>query len=129
MKIIFSKFLLAAVLLTFGLLACTKMMTNTYFPNGKAPVLSASSTTIAPVTADSLNTALVLSWTNPKYATDSSTELYIIQIDSSGRNFSKAVSISISGALFDSITSKQLNVIALGFGFSFNVAYNMDIRL
>ena len=124
----YSKYILLGSLLAFVFSACTKT-TNQFFPNGSTPTLSASSTTVTPATADSLKTALTLSWTNPHYATDSATELYTIQIDSSGRNFSKAVTIQVSGALFDSLTGKQLNTIALGYGFSFNVAYKMDIRM
>jgi hypothetical protein len=108
--------------------ACTKMA-NQYYGNGSTPTVTVSSKTIAPPTADSLNNVLTISWTNPHYATDSATELYTIQIDSSGRNFSKAVSIPVSGALYDSMTANQLNNIAIGFGFSTNVAYNIDIRV
>ncbi len=129
MKNNISKFLFAASLVTIGIMACTKMTTNTFFPNGSAPVLNASAKTIVPTPADSLSNALTLTWTNPKYATDSATQLYTIQIDSSGRNFSKAISIAVSGALYDSMTAKQINTIALGFGFSYNVAYNLDVRL
>jgi hypothetical protein len=124
----YSKYILPGVILTMVLASCTKMK-NEYFANGSTPTLSASSTSIAPATADSSSNALTLTWSNPHYATDSATELYIIQIDSSGRNFAKAVSIQISGALSDSLTGTQLNNIATGFGFSFNVAYKMDIRV
>src|SRR6266404_8220378 len=110
-----------ALLLVSAFMACTKQ-TNTNFHNGSAPVLKSSVTTIAPKPADSLKNAVVFSWTNPEYATDSSTVKYILQIDSSGRNFSKAVSITLSGALTDSLSAKQINTIALGFGFSYNVA-------
>jgi hypothetical protein len=116
-------------MITLGIMACTKMTTNPYFSNGKTPVLSLSTTTIVPTPGDSSNNVLMLSWTNPRYATDSATELYTIQIDSSGRNFSKAVNIPVSGALGDTFTAKQINTIALGFGFSYNVAYHMDVRL
>jgi starch-binding outer membrane protein SusE/F len=129
MKKYISAILLIAALIGIGFAACVKKEANTYFANGAAPTLSASATTLAPPVADSLNNLLTLTWTNPHYATDSATELYTIQIDSSGRNFSKAVSIQMSGALVDSFSAEQLNNIAIGFGFSFNVAYKMDIRV
>lgn len=129
MKKNFSLLLFVTCMISFGFFACQKNMTNQFFPNGTTPTLTISTTTIAPPTSDSLNNVMGLSWTNPHYATDSATELYTIQIDSSGRNFSKAVSIQVSGALSDSISAKQLNDIALGFGFLFNVAYKMDVRL
>lgn len=112
-----------------GFFACEKKMTNQYFANGKTPILTITTTTLTPPTSDSLKKVLALSWTNPHYATDSASELYTIQIDSSGRNFSKAASMQVSGALSDSIMAKRLNDIALGFGFSFNVAYKMDVRV
>ncbi|HUB59337.1 MAG TPA: SusE domain-containing protein [Puia sp.] len=112
-----------------GMVACEKKMTNQFFADGSTPTMKVSTTTLAPAPADSTTDVLAISWTNPHYATDSATELYTIQIDSSGRNFSKAVSIQISGALSDSLTAKQINTIALDFGFSYNVAYNMDIRV
>jgi starch-binding outer membrane protein SusE/F len=112
-----------------GVVACEKKMTNQYFGNGSTPTLQLSATTLAPTPADSMNIVLAISWTNPHYATDSASELYTIQIDSSGRNFSKAVSIQVSGALSDSLTAKQINTIALGFGFSYHTAYNMDVRV
>jgi hypothetical protein len=124
----YSKYILLGSLLMVVAAACSKMK-NEYFANGSTATLSVSSTTVAPATADSSNAAFTLKWTNPHYATDSATELYTIQIDSSGRNFAKAVSIQVSGALFDSITGTQINNIALGFGFAFNTAYKMDIRL
>lgn len=128
MKKTFRNLSLVTGMAAMSWMACSKM-TNPYFGNGNAPTLSVSATTVAPATADSSKNAFTLTWTNPHYATDSATELYTIQIDSSGRNFAKAVSIQVSGALVDSITGTQINNIALGFGFSFNVAYKMDIRL
>lgn len=129
MKSIIKKHFVVVSLVVFGFMACTKMTTNAYFKNGQTPTLNASTKTIAATPADSLKNVLVLTWTNPKYATDSATELYTIEIDSSGRNFTRAVSIPVSGALGDSLTAKQINTIALGFGFAYNTAYNMDVRV
>jgi hypothetical protein len=127
MKNILSLFLLTGIA-AMGWVACSKQ-TNPYFANGNTPTLKVSTNSVAPATADSLSKVLAVSWTNPHYSTDSATELYTIQIDSSGRNFAKAATIRVSGVLNDSLTAKQLNDIALGFGFSFNTAYNLDIRL
>ena len=123
-----SKLFIVALSLLLGIIACTKM-SNTYYANGNAPALKGSTTTIAPTPSDSLSQVLTLSWTDPMYSTTKSTEKYTIQFDSSGRNFSKAVSIVVSGVLTDTFTAKQINTIALGFGFSYNVAYNMDVRV
>lgn len=125
-----SKLLLLGWSFCTVLAGCTKKASNPYYANGTAPSLSASSMTIAPAPSDSLNNAVVFSWTDPKYPTPApGPDLFTLQIDSSGRNFTKAVSISVSGVLNDSLTAKQLNDILLGFGFSFNVQYNVDVRV
>ena len=129
MKKFSKKIFFVVGLAMIGFMACEKKITNQYYGNGKTPTMSVSTTTLAPATADSLNNVLSISWTNPHYATDSATELYTIQMDSSGRNFSKAVSIQVSGVLSDTLTAKQINTIALALGFSYNVAYPIDIRV
>jgi hypothetical protein len=110
-----------------GVLACQKQ-SNPYYANGTTPALTSSTTTIAATPADSLSNVLVLNWTNPNYATTAAAEKYTIQFDSAGRNFSKAANIVVSGVLTDTFTAKQINEVALAFGFAYNVAYNMDAR-
>jgi hypothetical protein len=109
--------------------ACHKVADLPLYQNGKAPVISASSSTVAPLTADSLKTAISFSWTSPRYATDSSNVKYIIQIDSAGRNFTKAVSRTVNGRLSTAYLGNELNAILLGYGFNFGVAYDMDVRV
>lgn len=109
--------------------ACDKTKDLPLYQNGTAPVLTASSQAIAPAAADSDKVALTLSWSYPKHATDSNTIKYIIDIDSTGRNFSKSVSKAVSGALSTSFTAKELNTILLGKGYAFNVPVSMDVRV
>lgn len=130
MKHIFKLFLVAACAV-FIYTSCSKVgnLPTTTYGIGKAPVLKSSVNSIAPKPSDSLSIVLALSWTNPKYATDSSSEKYVIEIDSSGRNFSKEATRVVTGALSDSFTAKDLNNILLGFGFAYNTAYNIDVRI
>jgi len=121
----FFLFIAAGVFIT----ACDKEGNLPFYNTGTAPALTASTMQIAPAPADSDNVALALTWTSPDYATDSATVKYVVQIDSAGRGFANAVSRTITGAFSDSLTAKDLNTIALGFGFAFNVAYSIDIRL
>ncbi len=123
------KFIFSAAGIFIFFAACDKAETLPYFGNGTAPVLSASSTTIAPLPADSNNTALTLSWSFPAYATDSSTIKYTIEIDSTGKGFSKANSKIVQGRLNTTFTAKELNAILLGKGYAFNVAVDMDVRV
>jgi len=128
MKYNHSTLLFVATLLLTAFVACKKE-SNTYFSNGKTPVLKSSVTAIAPAPSDSLTKVVTFSWTNPSYATDSSSVKYILEIDSSGRNFSKAVSFVVTGSLTDTFIAKQINTVVLGFGFSFGVKYAVDVRL
>src|SRR5450432_4550544 len=125
----YSKFILAALGIAAIFSACDKVADLPSYQLGTTPVLSASVVTVAAVPADSNKTALTLSWTFPKYANDSATTKYVIEIDSTGRNFSKAVAKTVVGPLSTSYSAKELNNILLGYGFNYNVAYDMDVRL
>src|SRR5690242_14686785 len=118
--------LFAFVVLFYG---CDKVEELPFYPPGNAPVLSSSATTIAPSPADSLQTAVIFSWTGPGYATDSNTVKYILQIDSAGRNFSQPATFTVTGQRSDSILARDLNAVLVGWGFSFGKSYEVDVRL
>jgi hypothetical protein len=130
-----SKLFLAAIGIISIFSACNKndnlngVSDLPVYQAGSSPILSSSVTTIAPIVADSNKVAVTFSWSDPRYATDASTNKYIIQIDSSGRNFSKAVSTTFIGTLSGSFLNKDINTMILSFGFAFNVAYNVDVRV
>ena len=124
----FSK-ILFFIAVTGAFFTACKKDTLPFYTHGSATVLSASTSVVAPVTADSNKNVITFLWTNPNYATDSSTIKYMVQIDSSGRNFSKAVSKTIIGSRTTNFTAKELNAIVLSMGFKFNVAYDVDVRL
>ncbi len=121
--------LLFAITLMIAFAACKKVADLPHYQNGKATTLTASTTSVAPVPADSNTVALSLTWTYPAYATDSSNMKYVIQIDSAGGNFSKAASRTVLKSLSTTFTAKELNTILLGYGYAFGVPYNMNIRV
>lgn len=114
---------------TVLLASCEKAAELPFYSSGKDPVLTSSSAAVAAIPADSLKTALTLSWSSPEYATDTTNMKYIVQVDSSGRNFSRAVSREIIGSRSISFTARELNNILLGYGFEFNKAYDIDVRV
>jgi len=124
----YSKYFLLGGLLAIVMSSCSKMK-NEYFGNGTTPVLTASTTAIAVTSTDSLTNVLAFSWTNPHYATDSSTEQYIIEMDSAGHGFAQPFTITVIGALSDSVTAKTLNNAVLGLGGSYRVPYTTEVRL
>ena len=122
---LFSVAALVAVLVT----ACTKVPDLPYYDKGKSVTLTASVTTLVPTPADSVRSVVSFSWTNPDYKQDSSLYKYVLEIDSTGRNFSKEFTKVVVGARSTSLTGKQLNAILLGYGFTLGTPYNLDVRV
>jgi hypothetical protein len=124
-----NKFLLLTVIFAVVFAACRKVADLPYYGNGQAVTLSASKTSVVATPADSLNIVVSFSWTSPKYATDSGNYKFILEIDSTGRNFSKEVTKTVTGVLNTSLTGKELNNILLNYGFSLGTPYTMDVRV
>ncbi len=125
----FVKLFLFAVGFAAVFTACEKVDSLPSYGNGTMPTLSASATTIAPAASDSNNVALTLSWSYPAYATDSATTKYVIEIDSTTKNFSNPSTITVMGSLSKAFIAKELNNILLSRGYAFNVPVDMDVRV
>lgn len=97
--------------------------------NGVATTLTASASAIAAIPADSDKVVVTYTWTDAKYATDSAHQKYIVEIDTAGGNFEKAARKTVYGKLSADFTAKEINAILLEYGFPFNVAQNIIIRL
>lgn len=124
-----NKLLFVSVIITFAVAACHKIEDLPYHDNGTAVTLTASKTAVVSTPADSATNVVSFSWTNPNYATDSSTYKFILEIDSTTRNFSKEVTKVVTGKLNTSFTGRELNAILLDYGFSLGVPYTMDVRV
>ncbi len=121
--------ILLVACLSIAVASCNKVDDLPFYPSGSAGTLTASSLVVAPPVADSNSTALTLNWSLPTHSLDSSVIKYVVEIDSTGRNFSKAVSKTVVGKLNTTFLAKELNAILLGFGFAYDRAYDMDIRV
>ena len=122
---IFFLALFAAVVMA----GCHKVEELPHYEDGKVVTLAASKTSVTPTPADSLAKVIAFSWTSPKYATDSNTYKFVVEIDSTGRNFSKKVTRTVMGKLTDSISGKELNNILLNYGLSLGLPYELDVRV
>ncbi len=127
MKIITKIWFLAFAVIGFA--ACEKLEDLPLYGPGTASVLSSSAAIVAPLPADSNKNILTLNWTDPAYATDTSNQKYILEIDSTGRNFSKAYRKEFLGKRTVTFTAKELNNIMLSWGFEYNKAYDLDMRV
>ncbi len=128
MKLIKNLCLLSTAIVVM-LAACTKADTLPYYGPGKNPTLTASATSVAPLPADSNNVALTLNWTFANHATDSANVKYVVQIDTTGKNFANATTKILTGTLSTSFLAKELNTILLARGYAFNVPVDMDVRV
>ncbi len=134
MKNIF-KILSTAIIATGIFSACSKIdnlkkvEALPVYQLGVSPVLSASTTTVAPTLADTNRTVITFSWTNPKYAQDSSLYKYVLEIDSTGKNFAKEKTRIVTGVRTTSLTGRDLNSFLLQLGFKLNTAQSIDVRL
>lgn len=125
----FNKLLSAVVLGLFSFTACEKADKLPFYGEGAATVLSSPTTTVVPLPSDSNSVKLILNWTDPKYAQDPKSYKFVIEIDSATKNFSRAYTRTVVGKLTDSIIAKELNSVMLGWGFEFNKAYDLDVRV
>ncbi len=122
-----------AVFAVLGVLifSCQKKVGDLPFYSTGAPIeLKASSATIAAAPQDSNSTVLTINWTDPKYPQKNPNGIkYIIQIDSAGRQFSKAHTITVNDTMQYAFTAKYLNSVMLDYGFQFNKPYSVDFRI
>ena len=128
MKNIF-KILALAVTTVVMVTACTKVADLPYYENGNAVTLTANKTAVTAVPADSLNQVITFSWTNPDYKQDSSLYKFVLEIDSTGRNFAKKSMKVVTGVSGTGLTGKELNNILLNYGFALGTPYDLDIRV
>ena len=131
----FSKLLAAVTGSALLFSACNKIdITETaeslpVYSQGFSPFLSSDVNTVSPVVADSNRNVITFSWSYPKYATDSASMKYILQIDTSGKNFSNPSSRIVYGALKTSYTGRELNAILVNHNFALGVNQSVDVRV
>ncbi len=126
----FSSFIAAA------LVSCKKDENKIYFEGGTAPVLTASAAAIDLSFANTDKEALKLMWTNPDYqfttGLSSQDVNYIIEIDTTGANFTNPAkqSIAVSKELSKSFSQGEFNGFLLNqLGLKFNVPHDIEIRV
>ena len=124
-----NKFLFLSAIITVVITGCHKVEDLPFYGKGTAVTLTTSATAVTPALADSVTNVVTFSWTNPQYATDSSTYKFILEIDSTGRNFSGKTTKLVTGSLNTSLTGRELNNILLNYGFTLGTPYEMDVRV
>lgn len=128
-KILKLLFVTAGIAFTYT--GCTKLadLPTTMYANGNAVVLASSTNMISTAPADSGKNVLTLNWSNPKYSQNTSLYKFVVEIDSTGRNFAKEYTITATGAKDTVFTGKQFNDILAGLGVVAGVPSSVDVRV
>ncbi len=121
--------LIIAILAVAVISGCQKVPDLPYYDEGTAVTLTASKTAVAPAPADSVTDVISFSWTSPEYKQDTSLYKFVLEIDSTGRNFAKEATKIVTGNLTTSLTGKELNAILLNYGFALGTPYDLDVRI
>jgi len=124
-----SKLLLGIAVITAFFSCLKKVPDLPFYKNGNPVVLTSSTNTISTAPSDSAKNVLTLSWTNPKYSQDSSLYKFVVEIDSTGRNFAKEYTLTSTGKKDTVFTGKQFNDILAGLGVVAGVPSSVDIRV
>jgi hypothetical protein len=131
-------YLIFSVVIVFA--SCKKQETTAYYQGGTEPVLTATSNSGSDVinleAVDSTASALKLSWTNPNYmfnyGVSSLSVNYLVEIDTSGSDFSnpKRAQISVS-QLTDTVLSEGIlnNYLTNSMGLDTSFAHQLEIRV
>lgn len=130
------KYFLAILSLITTFAACKKDENKVVFEGGDKPLLSASSATALVLNiANSASQAIAFSWTNPNYkfntGISSQNVTYILQIDTTGANFTNPAiqEISIANNLNTSLTVKELNTVLTKLNLLEKIAHNVEFRI
>ena len=121
----------AALLVSAAFFAsCEKVDDLPIYQSGTSPALTSTTPTVAPALTDSANNVVTFNWTSPKYATDSSTVKYTLQIDSAGKSFSNPYySKELVATKGLSLRGDAITKLLIDRGLQYNIAYNMDVRV
>ncbi|MBK9532467.1 MAG: SusE domain-containing protein [Chitinophagaceae bacterium] len=130
------KLLSGTVLSAVLLLSCKKDENRVYFEGGTNPVLSVSSeSNLFLDSTKKITIALTFNWTNPNYrfntGVSSQTVSYILQVDTTGSNFTNPniQETSIAAALSASFTVKEINTFLNKLLMQRDVPHNMEFRI
>ncbi len=113
----------------FFFAGCNKVADLPQYEKGTAVTLTANKTTVVATAADSTTNVVTFNWTSPKYATDTSSYKFLLQFDSTGRNFAQASTVQVKGNLTTFLTGRDLNAMLLNYGFTLGTPYTLDIRV
>ncbi len=125
-----------SMLLLFAsiLFSCEKDENKIYFQGGTDPVLSVSDSSALVLTHDNAEqTAVTFSWTNPDYlfttGVSSMNVSYLLQVDTTGSNFSSPQEISISSDLSITFNDSVLNAVLTKLNLQENIQHDVEFRL
>jgi len=109
--------------------SCEKIEDLPYYDKGTVVTLTSSTTAVTPTPADSVTEVISFNWTDPAYATDTTNYKFILELDSTGRNFAKKITKQVMGKRTVGFTGREINAALLNYGFAIGVPKVVDVRV
>jgi hypothetical protein len=113
--------------------SCKKDEFREIYAGGTPPTLTSTAATLDLRSSDSSTTVIKFNWTDPDYKFSSSSSLavtYILQIDSSGKNFTNPQAVTSVNIRERSYTGKSFNTLLFALGFTDSLQnYGLDVRV
>ncbi|UEG50622.1 SusE domain-containing protein [Ferruginibacter lapsinanis] len=121
--------ILVGLVATFA--SCDKADDLQSYAKGLKPALVSSVTTVAATSTQAEDTVLTFTWEDPKLGTSLAHQKFVIEMDpSTPATFANPIkSEAIFGKFSKAYKAKELNAMLLAWGFAFNTAHDISIRL
>ena len=120
------------IIITSFISSCDKIDPKddlTSYSASTAPTITLSANSIVLTSATATEKALEISWTDPGLGADSASQKYLIEIDTTGGNFTDAVRKTVYGILDTSFTHEELNDIVLSYRLPLDASKTFDVRV
>ena len=123
------KNIILSAMVFLGLSACEKADQLPFYNSGEAATLTANPTAVVLGSTNLDADALSFSWTDPKFAQDSSLYKFVVEMAPAGTNFAQSVKYSVNGARSLAVKGSELQALMLKWNIPFGTAANFDTRL
>src|SRR5579859_6194057 len=122
--------IIAVMVVTAIAMSCLKVEQTPQFTKSVASFsITPSTTTVSVSSADSLSSAVSLTWNDPKYAVGLANTKFTIVVALTGQNFAKFATKSITNALTGSLLGDEINKMALKFGGAIGQPITLDVKV
>lgn len=124
------KYISLALAAAVVLVSCKKEVEPLpYYETGADITAQASTTAVKPTAADASHSVLTISWSDPKFATDTTNYKYVVEFAPTGSNFANPVPYTVMTKRSIAFTGTDINNILAGLGVAVSTTKDLDVRV